>query len=886
MIDRSLLFALAVAFALLVSPLGGAAVAGSATFLPGDDTPGLSAQTQDWTEIAAGGPGFLAVWEENRTNISGNVFTAGSPLTGNGVDIYGALLDEDGNILESPIVIANQGMNQTRPRVAWNGQNWLVVWMTQRPDWYFFDDIVAVRVSPTGEVLDPEPLPIRLEKSSPNNNAGDNPRLASDGTNWLVVWEDFTYEGQTALQNISGRRIAPDGSFLDPHPVVLYQFDSYVFGPEDPQLAWATDEYLLVWEELGTLFSQRFDASLAALDPQPTQFGDGVSDPRLATNGAEFLVISRENRAFRIDHGNVPLDPMTGIDFDTLNGTGWQPSGGAVAWEGANWALVFPSAAGPFDDSELYLVRLATDGSILPPGAVLVQGSTDEDWKPALAGAASGGTQLAWSQRPGALYEDVRTMHLPSGATSGEDIDLGIGLSRQTYPAFASNGSEHLLVFLSEGDRQRRLLSQRLDASGQAIDLEPTEITRFSSPAFLIPDVAFDGTHYLVIWWDLAGNVWGQRLDASNNLVDPQPVKLVNRDSAQGAAVGALGGDFLLVYTYQFSGDQQYLKAARVDGSTLELLDTPFYIGFDFALDPEVVALGQRWLVVWEDQTRHDVSSSQIAAVWVDADGTATPSFRIDEGGYGDDPDVAVAGDRALVTWSDNLDYGDDRIEARILLANGAFLASEFLVADDLEEQILPAAGWNGSEFTVAWADYRTIPVVEHMRADIWAARVATDGTVLDPAGMQLTSGPLSEDLPAVVGADGSTLVVYDALSGVSEPEVPRLAVQLLGGGSSFAITASGNCGGPVEVEVSNAPPNSEVALVAAANTNGFVLQGRACPDTVFEIGEPFRLPPTFVKIGASGDGSVTLDLPTNRCWIEALAFADCSTSRAIDTSP
>lgn len=100
---------------------------------------------------------------------------------------------------------------------------------------------------------------------------------------------------------------------------------------------------------------------------------------------------------------------------------------------------------------------------------------------------------------------------------------------------------------------------------------------------------------------------------------------------------------------------------------------------------------------------------------------------------------------------------------------------------------------------------------------------------------------------------------------------------------SQLALTVeSGTCPGPVMVRVDNAPSNSEVAVLAAANTSGFVKGGALCNGTLLEIGEPFQLPPTFVKVDGSGSGTGEIGLHAEFCQLEALAFADCSTSGAV----
>ena len=96
-----------------------------------------------------------------------------------------------------------------------------------------------------------------------------------------------------------------------------------------------------------------------------------------------------------------------------------------------------------------------------------------------------------------------------------------------------------------------------------------------------------------------------------------------------------------------------------------------------------------------------------------------------------------------------------------------------------------------------------------------------------------------------------------------------------------------GSCPGTVSISGSNFTPNTEVPLVGAANLNGFVKGGVNCGGVVFEIGEPFNLPPTFAFANASGSFSVAMPTVAGRCFVESLdQLGTCQTSNAINTSP
>jgi outer membrane protein assembly factor BamB len=123
-----------------------------------------------------------------------------------------------------------------------------------------------------------------------------------------------------------------------------------------------------------------------------------------------------------------------------------------------------------------------------------------------------------------------------------------------------------------------------------------------------------------------------------------------------------------------------------------------------------------------------------------------------------------------------------------------------------------------------------------------------------------------------------STFTVADG-SPFSDPHSFLYAVDL--GGTSFELTASGSCPGTVEVTIANAPPNTEVGVIAAAGNNGFVKGGSLCNGLVLEVSEPFQLPPTWIRVDSTGTGTATISLGPNRCWLEAIAVAGCGTTAA-----
>jgi hypothetical protein len=91
---------------------------------------------------------------------------------------------------------------QRAPSVAWNGSSYLVVWEGDRgASW----DVYAARVSATGVVQESY---IAVSAASGNQR---EPTVASNGSGWLVTWQDF--RSGTSL-DVYGARVSSSGAVL------------------------------------------------------------------------------------------------------------------------------------------------------------------------------------------------------------------------------------------------------------------------------------------------------------------------------------------------------------------------------------------------------------------------------------------------------------------------------------------------------------------------------------------------------------------------------------------------------------------------------------------------------------------------------------------------
>ena len=129
--------------------------------------------------------------------------------TGNVANLKMSEGGKDGEFLiDTNVVYVPAPSSQYYPSVSFDGTNYLVVWEDYRSGSSY--DIYGARVSQSGTVLDPSGIPI-----STATNDQWYPSVSFDGTNYLVVWQD----DRSGSYDIYGARVNPSGVVIDSFPV-------------------------------------------------------------------------------------------------------------------------------------------------------------------------------------------------------------------------------------------------------------------------------------------------------------------------------------------------------------------------------------------------------------------------------------------------------------------------------------------------------------------------------------------------------------------------------------------------------------------------------------------------------------------------------------------
>jgi hypothetical protein len=246
--------------------------------------------------IAFDGVNYLVAWSERAQ--SGRS------------DIAFVRVDRTGVVLSPGVRILTGGsVGGVQPAIAFDGTNYLVVWTTA--DWR--NRISGRRITPLGDVLDAVPLAV---SSGPLEAFDQSPSLAFDGTNFLVVWNrrygiDNCYGSYTAFE-VWGARVSAGGAVVDTTGFPISNTPGH---QRDPRVAFDGTRYLVVWSDSravlgamgcywgtgGGIRGARVAPSGQVADPTGVDFSSGMPwslySPALDFDGTNFLVVWEDQRA-------------------------------------------------------------------------------------------------------------------------------------------------------------------------------------------------------------------------------------------------------------------------------------------------------------------------------------------------------------------------------------------------------------------------------------------------------------------------------------------------------------------------------------------------------------------------------------------------------------
>ena len=547
-------------------------------------------------------------------------------------------------------------------------------------------------VGPERPVADPAPDPVPVSgPSEPGlGETTDHPAIAFDGANYLVAWVD--QRDLSAGPQIFAARVTPTGEVLDHLGIVVSDDASRDSGPA---VAFDGTNFLVVWADHGS--------------------GDGRVEANRVSRAGEVL----DGRGFVIADA-----------ADTSNAP-------AVAFDGTNFFVVWGAG-------DIFAARVSPAGTLLDPEAIAIAARPTVEYAPAVA--FDGSNHLVVWADGFDVFDIIGARVTPEGVVlDGDGIPIATGPATLVDPAVSFDGTNHLVVWAGfEGESSELdIFAARVSPAGAVLDPAPIAVTTLPG-AQSHPAVAFDGTNHLVVWVDssFSGGIDAARVSPAGAVLDPGGTHLGGRPSNAAPGVAFDGTHYLVALVG--------LEAVRVTTAGTPPDEPSFAVATSAngQYAPAVAFDGTNYLVVYGDN-RREAAGTYGARVSrngriLDADG-----FFIQGGGR---PDVAFDGTNYLVVSDDGL----GNVEGRLVSPAGEVLRRVFGRGLHAER---PVVTFDGVNHLVAWWRFEQSASCPDDRGAISVARISPAGELLD----EFDAGCNATNLAPAIAGDGRgrSLVVW-----------------------------------------------------------------------------------------------------------------------------
>jgi MYXO-CTERM domain-containing protein len=628
---------------------------------------------------------------------------------------------QDGSVVD-PFGILLSSSDQLADAVgtAFDGSNWLSFWTDPRAG-----ELLCARVSPDGTVLDPDGIVVASQYGS-----GSGPKIPRppvfDGNQVLLLADNFVF----ADRNCHFVSAAPNPIWSSTLGVV-FDGQNYRVLYTDPTNT-ATSSY--------SIYLQAFSTAGAAVGGVLTV--DSI--PRPARTTTRWVVGDLAVHAGTIGvlygFGEYP-DPCAG--FPSPCGTNPPPAQQVRFRSVSADGTLGTVRSYPIHVQPVPAVTAVNDGFLVTDTFSVEHLATD-------------GTLLASSTQstPSVLASDgTKVLFVSTGGTSTVDLNLNAATgapllkiaAQQQTTSVAATTDTALVAFASTATLDSRAV--RFAKSGELLDTNPLVLEHNANE----PSLASDGTEFLAAWSNPAPKIDARLISSGGELgpifqLGTTGDMFTPRNSPKVASNSV---DFFVTW-FQLSA----LVGARVSagGSVLDATPIPLLDGFGGTPGSAVAFDGERYVVAVGDESMGSHLAGPIQLAFVTPSTGAVETVTTPWTGTVNG--IAWADDRGLLLWSGSGALTASRLDRAGPATDGLSVSLLSSVVDPFQAQIV----WNGSVYLVARSNLT--------QGDAWLARVTSDGTLLDPAGIPLADGypiPPTEYF-SLASFSGDSLVAYGRL--------------------------------------------------------------------------------------------------------------------------
>jgi hypothetical protein len=484
----------------------------------------------------------------------------------------------------------------------------------------------------------------------------------------------------------------------------------------------------------------------------------------------------------------IAVDPIVGPEFGVDNPI-FSPSTAtqvvpAIASNGTNYLVAWENSFGRQAGTGVLGSRVGADGNILDVTGIAINlnppiGVETFSLENSTVRAASDGHDYLVVWQETRLASNTIASARVSGSGTLLDTNRIVvrqGPSSVLRPAVAGNTNGYLVAWQDARNGTNDIYGARISSSGALLDTNNIPISRVVN-AQTLPSVAAGIDNYLVVWQDarnvsitnsLASDIYATRINPAGQVMDTNGFRLSFSAPAFAPAAAASGNDFFVAWQVNIVAGT--IRGARVTPDAL-VLDTNLVVSglANRPQAPAVAASGGQYLIVWQASARTNFTGpTNIFGNIVSPSGRlmATNGFAIGQSITNQIlPAVAGNGTNFFVVWQDlrisgvpggNLFGTPVTAAGTVINPKGAAIAP--LVPN---VETTPAVAFDGSKYLAIWSDSRNPASPNGSGLDIYGARIATNGAVLDPNGIAISRATNTQSMPALSGANGMFLAVW-----------------------------------------------------------------------------------------------------------------------------
>ena len=497
-----------------------------------------AASWQTFPEVSFDGGNYLVVWQDSR---------------GGDNDIFCARVTEGGLVLDtSGVCVSRASNNQLSPSVAFDGTNYLVAWRDCRND---HNGIFGARVSREAVLLDSGGIEISRTDSY-------DPAAAFDGVDYFVGWVESPFGVDT---DIYGARITTGGNVLD-------TVGAYLSGAANrqswPSVASDGSDYLVVWDDLRSypyadIYGARVTHTGTILDPGGIAISRGTDDqidPSVVFAGGNYFAVWQDHRAgtwdilgARIDQQGIVLDSI-GILISDAPGDQVYAS---AAFCDSTYFIVWADSRVGSDWSDIYGARVTQTGMCLDPIGIKISPTYRSNYHPSLV--SDGADYLVvwdYAKPPPFPWRTIYGVRVSSSGVILDTTAIVVSQSHMyatNFPSVSFDGTYYLCVWEdARSSTSYDIYGARVSRGGSLLDSANISICTLPGHQRR-PAVAFDNTDHVVVWEDyrtgLSWDIFGAKVNPTGTVVDSFLISAQPENQVTSAVACGLGGQILVTYS-------------------------------------------------------------------------------------------------------------------------------------------------------------------------------------------------------------------------------------------------------------------------------------------------------------------------------------------------